>query len=119
MASKSKDTIEAIAPIAKWLVGGAIVYFGVLRPIMKKTGLIETAESRKQDKQLEQDEQADAWNTSWWSRTSAAGVPNILATNPHKYATAARVQANEETSIFVVHSFTADSAAISSSVVHR
>lgn len=78
--------------IAGYLIGGAIVYFGVLRPILKRTGIIQSEEEQKTEKTIQDNRAADQgnpWNPNYWKLAQKKGDQSWL---PWKTASALATQ---------------------------
>jgi hypothetical protein len=59
--------------IAGYLIGGAILYFGIVRPILKRTGVIQSQEELKNEKQIQDNRGADKsnpWNPNYYKGRS-------------------------------------------------
>ena len=52
-----------------YLVGGAVLYFGVVRPILKRTGIIQSQEDLAKEKVIQDNRAADSgnpWNPNYY-----------------------------------------------------
>ena len=77
----AKDIVKTIEPIAKYLVIGGVVYWGVLRPVMKK--LIKSDEQEAKEKAvIEKQSNVNAWNPNWWASVAKSKIPNTLSGTP-------------------------------------
>jgi hypothetical protein len=55
--------------IATYLIGGAVLYFGIVRPILKRTGVIQSQDDVKNEKQIQDNRAADVsnpWNPNYY-----------------------------------------------------
>jgi hypothetical protein len=57
--------------IVTYAIGGAILYFGVLRPILKKTGIVESDKEIKLEEKIQENRAADQgnpWNPNYYKK---------------------------------------------------
>ena len=83
--------------VITYLIGGAVVYFGVLRPILKRTGVIQDKEAEANEKKIQNNRAADVsnpWNPNYYK---TARDKSWL---PWKTATALATQIYESKSIW-------------------
>jgi hypothetical protein len=71
--------------IITYAIGGAILYFGVLRPILKRTGIIQSQEDQKTEKTIQDNRAADTgnpWNPNYYktSKDQKSWLPWKTAT---------------------------------------
>lgn len=72
--------MSAIPPHVYLIVLGLpIAYFGVVRPILKKVGIIDTAESKQEDKIIDKLKKGKFWNPSWYQSHGGVTITDRVA----------------------------------------
>jgi len=68
MAEQNSNPIDQ-TKIAGYLIGGGLLYFGLVRPILKRTGIIQSQEVIDKEKEIEKNRGADKgnpWNPNYY-----------------------------------------------------
>lgn len=71
MAQQSSNIAPGVdqTKIATYLIGGGLLYFGIIRPILKRTGVIQSEESKKAEQTIQENRGAginNPWNPNYY-----------------------------------------------------
>ncbi len=76
--------------VLTYAIGGAVLYFGVIRPILKRTGIIQSEEAKKTEQTIQDNRAADTGNP--WNPNYHKTSPDRKSWLPWKTATALATQ---------------------------
>lgn len=84
--------------VISYLIGGAILYFGIVRPILKRTGIIQSQEDVANEKKIQDNRAAD--NSNPWNPNYYKGKTSDPSWLPWKTATTLAAQIYDSKAIW-------------------